>query len=455
MKNNPFLLLAASLSLAMIFTFSCSGDGNVIDSISNSGGSEVWDGRINTTWYDDSKKEFTITTAQQLAGLAKLVNDGAGFAGKTVKLGKTINLSKIEWTPIGNCEVGFTGIFDGNGYEIIGVSVNNPDSSCQGFFRGLEYGGEIKNLGIVDSYIRGNEEVGGIAGYNNSKISNSYFTGAVAGANMIGGLVGFNYPGTISNSYSTGTIAGDTAVGGLVGYNYQGTINNSYSKGTVSGNVYIGGLAGLTYQSTISNSYSTSTVVSFFRGGGFVGHSDGEISNSYSTGAVTGDSIVGGFVGVNFGEISNSYSTGAVKGDTVAGGFVGWNNVGASMSNNYSIGKVSGYINVGGFVGFNSGEISNSYSAGTVSGLAGMSGTLVVLGGFAGGSRTGIGSVISNSFYDKEKNSQIESYGGTGKTTAQMKEQATYTDWDFSKVWGLSSTVNSGYPYLRSVVGSK
>jgi len=399
MKYHPFLLLATSLSFAIIFTSSCSEDGNVIDSIHNSGASDVWDGRINTSWYKSSQKEFTLTTAQQLAGLAKLVNDDNNFAGKTIKLGKDIYLSNIEWAPIGNCDFGFTGIFDGNGYKIIGVSVNNPDSACQGLFGGLDYSGEIKKLGVVDSYIKGLEFVGGLAGYNNGKISDCYFTG---------------------------NVAGDSVIGGFVGNNNEGTINRSYSMGAISG---------------------------LYQTGGFVGTNDGEISNSYSTAAVSGDSIVGGFVGVNFVEISNSYSTGTVRGDTVVGGFVGWNNVASTMSDNYSTGRVSGYINVGGFVGFNSGEISNSYSTGTVSGLAGISKTPVVLGGFAGGNRTGIGSIISNSYYDKEKNSQIENYGGTGKTTAQMKEQATYIDWDFSKIWGLNSTINSGYPYLRSVVG--
>ncbi|MCL1956978.1 MAG: hypothetical protein FWF63_06615 [Fibromonadales bacterium] len=398
MKNNPFLLLAASLSLAMIFTFSCSGDGNVIDSISNSGASEVWDGRINTTWYDDSKKEFTITTAQQLAGLAKLVNNGTGFAGKTVKLGKTINLSGIEWTPIGTLELGFAGIFDGNGYEIIGVYVKNPEGEYQGLFGGIEGSGEIKKLGVIDSDIEGSETAGGLAGYNNGKISDSYFIGRVSAKISSGGLVGQNYMGIINKSYSDGlVVAVKGYAGGIVGANV-GTISNSYSTSKVTGG------DGSNYVGKYGKNL-----------GGFVGYNagDGEgiIINCYSTGTVTGEMNVGGFVGMNEGEISNSYSIGSVSGDTI----------------------------VGGFTGLNEGEISNSYSIGAVSGDS-------FVGGFVGQNQAG---TIDNSFYNTETSKQSESKGGTGKTTAEMKEQATYTGWDFSKIWGLSSTENSGYPYLR------
>jgi len=401
MKNNPFLLLAASLSLAMIFTFSCSGDGSVIDSINNSGGSDIWDGRINTTWYDNSKKEFTITTAQQLAGLAKLVNDYVDdFLGKTIKLGKDINLSGINWAPIG-MEQTFAGTFDGNGYEIKGVKIkfSDNDSAFKGLFGALDLNGEIKNLGVIDSDIKGINAIGGLVGINNGKINKSYFIGIVEGNESVGGLVGRNILGTISDSYSAGYVYGsEMHVGGLVGQN-AGTISSCYStsiifgkEGDVGGRygVKLGGLVGYNYP-------------------GF-----GIIMNSYSTGTVMGKIGVGGFVGLNESEISNSYSIGTVSADTLAGGFVGWNK----------------------------GEISNSYSIGAVLGDS-------LIGGFVGFSQTG--STINNSFYNTETSKQSESDGGTGKTTAEMNEQATYTGWDFSTIWGLSSTVNSGYPYLRSV----
>jgi len=53
----------------------------------------VWNGKADTKWYKDSESEFTITTPEQLAGLAKLVNKGNDFKGKMFKLGTNIMLN--------------------------------------------------------------------------------------------------------------------------------------------------------------------------------------------------------------------------------------------------------------------------------------------------------------------------------------------------------------------------
>lgn len=56
----------------------------------------------------------------------------------------------------------------------------------------------------------------------------------------------------------------------------------------------------------------------------------------------------------------------------------------------------------------------------------------------------------TNSFWDTETSGQSTSVGGLGKTTAEMKTQSTFTDWDFSTVWAINPTINEGYPYLRN-----
>ena len=74
----------------------------------------IWNGEANTKWYKESESEFTIKTAEQLAGFAKLVNEGNKFNGKTVKLERNIILNDTAnwqkwastqpanaWTPIG------------------------------------------------------------------------------------------------------------------------------------------------------------------------------------------------------------------------------------------------------------------------------------------------------------------------------------------------------------------
>jgi len=210
----------------------------------------VWNGKADTDWYSNNTSaiEFTIITAEQLAGLAELVNSGNSFKGKTVKLGSNIMLNDIanwqnwashapanKWIPIGIKDSNsiFNGIFDGSGYVVNGVYINNTNNS-QGLFRNVDSVGTIKNLGVIASYIKGSNFIGGlVGGMNFGMINNSYFTGIVAGDSTVGGLVSGNL-GIISNSYSASVVTGNLWIGGLVGEN-RSKINNSYSINIVNG----------------------------------------------------------------------------------------------------------------------------------------------------------------------------------------------------------------------------
>jgi len=483
--------------------------------------SAIWNGSVDTDWYTNntSATEYTITTPQQLAGLAELVNGGNNFKGKTVKLGANIMLNDTtgwenwaskpptnNWTPIGikDSMCMFNGIFDGNKYIVSGAYINTT-SNGQGLFRKVYTNGTIKNLGVVASYIKGNLSIGGlVGGYNQGTISNSHFTGMVTGDSVVGGLAGGN-SGTINNSYSAGTVvAKDLHAGGLVGEN-EGKINNSYSTGIVEGTNAIGGLVGYN-NGEITESYSTGVVTAKDWGaGGLVGlgKNDGKISKSYSTGAVMAkDFYAGGLVGVNDrGEINNSYSTGTVTAkDWGAGGLVGGNNGkisksystgtvtvtsgivgglagtnGGEINNSYSTGTVKGGKSVGGFVGQNYyyigendddisiGTISDSYSIGKVVGgiylpngyveIYAVNGLVGDYNGFAGTYAGDYGGgKISNSYYDSQASgmriNMITKSRGEGKTTAQMKQKATFKDWNFNKTWGINNKINDGYPYL-------
>lgn len=147
--------------------------------------------------------------------------------------------------------------------------------------------------------------------------------------------------------------------------------------------------------------------------GGLVGHNNGgTIRNSYATSNVTGSNgSVGGLVGYNFfnGAISNSYATGNVTGAHQVGGLVG-NNDGGTVSNGYATGKVTGNSSVGGLVGINYGTVSNSY-------------------------------------WNTETSGRSTSAGGTGLTTAQMKQQANFSGFDFGAVWSIDAYT---YPYLKA-----
>jgi len=401
----------------------------------------IWDGTVDTDWYSDSDTEFTITTAEQLAGLAKLVNDGTDFKNKIINLGANIMLNDTTnwhnwennppenvWTSIGNAKDNKTirGIFDGNGYVISGVYINST-SSYQGLFEYIGYiGGKIKKLGVTASYIKGEDRVGGLLGFNDyGEIDSCYFIGIVKGTDDIGGLVGLNRF-EIRNSYFIGTVMGESFIGGLVGITADGPIRNSYSTGTVLGKRNIGGLVGKNV-SSISNSYSTSNVIGTGDNiGGLVGLNSNasRINNSYSTGIVTGKYNVGGLVGFNgtedknstnyYGKINNSYSSGTVTGEANVGGLVGTNDNTGQINNSYSIGSVTGESNVGGLVGKRI-----NYS------------------------------LINNSYYDMQDIAQAISEFDFGKTSVQMKRIATYIDWDFNNIWGRRDDTNNGYPYLR------
>ena len=154
--------------------------------------------------------------------------------------GPTANQGK-GWEPIGTFfDFKFRGSFDGQGYEIRDLFINRPDDDFIGLFGSVV--GSIKNVGVVNVTVIGNDYVGGLIGYSQNLVSNSYSTGNVTGYSSVGGLVG-SHEISVSNSYSTGSVTGYECVGGLVGRNRWGTVDYSYSAGSVTGES-TGGLVG-------------------------------------------------------------------------------------------------------------------------------------------------------------------------------------------------------------------
>jgi len=352
----------------------------------------------------------------------------------------------------------FAGEFDGNGHKISNLSFNSDFVYTVGLFGYLAPGGKVTDLGVENVNITGDNLVGGLVGINyEGTVSNSYSTGSVAGYHYyLGGLVGWN-GGNVSNSYSTGSVtrAGYVScfVGGLAGWN-KGDISNSYSTGGVAGSMYVGGLVGRNEGGIVITSYSTSSVVGKEIVGGLVGQNKGGIiNNSSSIGSVTGDAFVGGLVGENLGDVSSSYSTGNVTGSWYyVGGLVGQNSYG-TVSDSYSTGSVTGDNYVGGLVGLNLDTVNNSYSTGSVTGNN-------YVGGLVGSNYLfGNDGTVSNSFWDTETSGQATSDGGTGKNTTEMQDIATFSGagWDITAVanpgtrnpayiWNIVDDVT--YPFL-------
>ena len=354
---------------------------------------------------------YLIFDANQMNAIGADSNDW----DKHFKLMADIDLSGYSGTAfniIGTRYNPFTGVFDGNGFEIL-----NFDSTGAVFGVVNGANAEIKNLGLRDPNILGASP-----------------------------LVGSLWHGTITNCYVEGGIV--TGGSGLVGHNV-GTITNCYSMGTVSGTRYVGGLVGLNgywfdlsfYPGTISNCYSTGSVSGNDKVGGLVGWSElGMISNCYSTGSVTGTTNVGGLVGSNYARITNCYSEGHVSGDERVGGLVGYNLWG-TITNCYSNGTVAGSERIGGLVGYNfhQGTITKCYSSGSVLGSGNNVGGLVGDNWYTG--------EVTDSFWDIETSGQSSSAGGSGRTTAQMKTASTYLGWNGCGeiIW----TIDEGNDYPR------
>ena len=255
------------------------------------------------------------------------------------------------WVAIGDCGADndcnttidnrpFAATFNGNGFEIRNLYINKSNQSNVGLFGYAGTSILIKSLGVVNTYVKGKDFVGGLLGYQQAgSIINSYASGSVSGSNNIGGLVGYQQAGSVTNSYVSGSVSGSTRTGGLVGESI-GSITNSYTSGSVSGVNQTGGLVGFQSGGSITNSYASGSVSGTNNyTGGLVGSKGGNsnITNSYTSGSVSGVNYTGGLMGrQNGGSISNSYTSGSVSGGNYNGGLVG-ELIGGNITNSYFV----------------------------------------------------------------------------------------------------------------------
>lgn len=240
---------------------------------------------------DDSTKDtvYEISNAGQLYWFAGLVNgtlDGVEqntLANAILTANITVNENLLDslqydtegnvsngsdfitWTPIadwmGNRTTQYSGTFDGNNKTVSGLYFNG-DSTCIGLFGSSESDGNIKNVGVVDSYFKGNDHVGGVCGNNAGTITNCYNAGnltAIESSATVGGICGYNNGGTVTNCYNTGTVTATgsvASVGGVCGCSIA-PISNCYNIGTVtatSSSADISGICGY-YFGPIKNCY--------------------------------------------------------------------------------------------------------------------------------------------------------------------------------------------------------
>jgi len=265
---------------------------------------QKWNGNSDVKWYmgNKSAKEFTITTAEQLAGLAILVRDNvSNFKGKTIKLGANIMLNDTinwrhwekkpptnKWVPIGGW---FSGTFDGNGYTVSGVYINSRALNSQGFFGNIASDGTIENLGVIASYVYSHTPINECTSYKEcSNACNKDLQECNNHYDYHCKNIRIGYKECFNNCYNDLRKCGNNHcrsyyVGGLAGNN-RGMIKNSYSSVIVDKR-YIEEF----YHSSYTNCKSYV--------GRLVGSNTGKIVDSYSTGKVIGFADDGPVAGVH------------------------------------------------------------------------------------------------------------------------------------------------------------
>ena len=205
--------------------------------------------------------DYTITTGDQgqtiystdnergLRNLVELVNSGK--TGIDIALTDDITLTG-EWTPIGTESQRYTGTFDGNNHTITRLTVTGT-TRYAGLFGVVGKGGTVKDVTLEDvniSCVNNAGCVGGVVGWNfgGTVTGCCVVSGEIYGNNFVGGVAGTNDHGSLTGCYATCDISGGgIASGGVVGYNgydETGSITACYHAGNISCTGYVGGVAG-------------------------------------------------------------------------------------------------------------------------------------------------------------------------------------------------------------------
>jgi hypothetical protein len=437
-----------------------------------------------------------IGTDGHLTESCKLMNDIDASATKTWHVSSG---SYQGFDPIGSDSQTFTGNFDGQDFTISNLYINRPTTDCVGLFAFTGSNAEIKDLKMTNAEITGQSNVGIFAGsmrminsdtgtlsgmdVSGIVVSKGHTAGGLAGriygTNMtptltisditvratitingvaqtsiyLGGITGFNdstnatITCVLTNCNFIGTLIAEgdvidtvnSYIGGLIGYKGSAYLTSCYSNASIvnsrnsSGTIYIGGLFG--YYSSISSTptslcYATGSILSTSTSthiiGGFSGYYNCSTTDAYETklcfssGSISARFALslkaGGFCGRIIGGQRNCYSTtdvcldGCASG-AIIGGYVGYSENTSTTLNCYSVGFVA----------------ESNYS-----------------GGFSSNDSSTVTNITATSCYwDTETSGQDTSGDGTGKTTLQMEDIATFTSWDFDTIWQSTTGTQS------------
>jgi len=373
-----------------------------------------------------------------------------------------------------------------SGGQVTGVILENVDirgCSCVGSLAGLN-DGTVGNS-CASGRVAGDSIVGGLIGaVHTGTVSRSFSTSSVSGYCTVGGLVGWYDYGIVDNSYyncDEVMINGHKriTIGALFNEDFETWVTNDrcldigarlsqedghYVIGTVSDFKQLlafGQNAALKFK--LTNDLDLAAEPGFyipylaceFDGNG---HKISNLSLNFDSVSqvgvfgcmplgskvtrlavenahVTACSTVGGLVGYNRGLVSDSYVTGSVAGGWNVGGLTGWN-LDGTVGNSYLTSSVTGEDTVGGLIGRNQGTVYNSFSIGRVTSHSNVGGLV----GYNRGTST-----VSNSLWNIETAGQATSDGGTGKTTTEMKNIATFTSAGWNIIAVAPGEPNTAY----------
>ncbi|MBP6091445.1 MAG: T9SS type A sorting domain-containing protein [Crocinitomicaceae bacterium] len=392
------LSLLTPLNLLSQTAVAPSGDGTACDPYQISSLDNLyWMTQTSTSW---ASGKYFIQTANIDAAATSTWGSGAGFPA------------------IGT----FSANYDGRDYTISNILMNRTGGN-RGVFGSLS-GAKINNLNIS------NPSITFTSGANNAILAGELVNSTINNVDIIGGS--FTYTGTL------------TVQAGFIGRVNSSVISSCSSTASVTSSTgVVGGFVGkISGATTFNYNYTNSSIL--FNGGsnlynyriaGFVGQTETTetvfFNNCYSLGSINSSgSEIGGFIGLAYGYINfnNCYSRTTINTNNVlSGGFFGnvWT---PNASINYVV-------------------FSNCYATGSVANSS--------TGGFGSADHANIS--YNNCFWDNQTSGRSTGIGNsnrtglTGKTTAEMKTQSTFTsaNWDFiNNVWGMSSLVNDNYPNL-------
>lgn len=255
-------------------------------------GENIFDGGIGT-----KTSPYQISSKETLLQLDDAVASGYSYEGKYITLTQPVDLTGVEWVPVGTKDKPFGGNFDGNGYEISNLAIGSESTPSKeanvGLFGYVTNTAKFSNVTLKNFGIYTNTEemayAGGIVAF--AKTNGKAATATV--------LQNCCVSGTITVDTSTGNKT--VMAGGVIGFGNQCmTVANCSSKvdltvKTGDGIADVGGILGFaSVKGAILNSYymgqlhvsskNANTVV-----GGILGGSTGMLYNNYASAVITTD----------------------------------------------------------------------------------------------------------------------------------------------------------------------